>query len=265
MSELKTIALRGGDFTVKYYQEGRGEPLVFIHGAGGLPAFSPELEQLSKRFSVTAPLLPAFGSTGEEHLHEDVQKLVFWGWDLLDALKIDRPILVGHSFGGMMAAEMAATEPGRVQKLVLVAPAGLYLEAHPMLDIFACAPDKLMRAAFHDPDSEVAKAFMAPPATPEATTEAIVARAKALAMAGRFLWPNGDRGLSERLYRIKAPTLLLWGESDGIVPPEHADAFKRGMTGASTVKIHKIGATGHVPFAEQPEASLKAITDFCAA
>ena len=151
MSELKTTTLRGGDFTVKYYQEGRGEPLVFLHSAGGLPTFTPELKELSKRFAVTAPLLPAFGSTGEEHLHEDVQKLVFWGWDLLDALKIDRPILVGHSFGGMMAAEMAATEPGRVKKLVLVAPAGLYLEAHPMLDIFACSPDKLVRAAFHDP------------------------------------------------------------------------------------------------------------------
>jgi pimeloyl-ACP methyl ester carboxylesterase len=265
MSELKTTALRGGDFTVKYYQDGRGEPLVFLHSAGGLPAFSPELEELSKRFTVTAPLLPAFGSTGEEHLHEDVQKLVFWGWDLLDALKIDRPILVGHSFGGMMAAEMAATEPGRVKKLVLIAPAGLYLEAHPMLDIFACSPDKLVRAAFHDPQSEAAKAFMTPPADPDAATEAIVARAKALAMAGRFLWPNGDRGLNERLYRIKAPTLLLWGESDGIVPPAHAEAFKRMMTGAPSVKIHKIAAAGHVLFAERPEAALKAITDFCTA
>ena len=50
MSELKTLALRGGDFTVNYYQEGRGEPLVFLHSAGDLAAFTPELEQLSKRF-----------------------------------------------------------------------------------------------------------------------------------------------------------------------------------------------------------------------
>jgi len=265
MSELKTTTLRSGDFTVKYYQEGRGEPLVFLHSAGGLPTFTPELKELSKRFAVTAPLLPAFGSTGEEHLHEDVQKLVFWGWDLLDALKIDRPILVGHSFGGMMAAEMAATEPGRVKKLVLVAPAGLYLEAHPMLDIFACSPAKLVRAAFHDPQSEAAKAFMTTPADPEGATEAIVARARALAMAGRFLWPNGDRGLNERLYRIKAPTMLLWGESDGIVPPVHAEAFKRLMTGVPSVNTHKIAEAGHVVFAEQPKAVLKAITDFCAA
>jgi pimeloyl-ACP methyl ester carboxylesterase len=264
MSVLKTIDLRGGDFSVKYYQAGRGEPLIFLHSAGGLPTFTPELEALSGRFEVTAPLLPAFGSTGEEHLHEDVQKLVFWGWDLLDALGIERPILVGHSFGGMMAAEMAATEPGRVRKLVLIAPAGLYLEAHPTLDIFAASPDKLVRAAFHDPESTAAKAFMAPPPDPAAATEAIVARAKALAMAGRFLWPNGDRGLNERLYRIKAPTLLLWGESDGIVPPAHAEAFKRMLTGAASVRLQKIAAAGHLLFAEQPQASVQAIIDFCA-
>ncbi|HXR24578.1 MAG TPA: alpha/beta hydrolase, partial [Candidatus Binataceae bacterium] len=87
----------------------------------------------------------------------------------------------------------------------------------------------------------------------------------ALAMAGRFLWPNGDRGLNERLYRIKAPTMLLWGESDGIVPPVHAEAFKRLMTGVPSVNTHKIAEAGHVVFAEQPKAVLKAITDFCAA
>src|SRR6516165_12071928 len=160
MAQLRTIALRGGDFNVNYYQEGTGEHLVFLHSGGGLPAFTPELEALSKLFTVTAPLLPGFGSDGEEHLHEDVQKLVFWGWDLLDALKIERPILVGHSFGGMLAAEMAATEPRRVRKLVLIAPAGLYVKEYPMFDIFAASPEALANAAFHDPNSEAAKAFL---------------------------------------------------------------------------------------------------------
>jgi pimeloyl-ACP methyl ester carboxylesterase len=262
MSELRTLALRGGDFSVKYYQEGTGDPLLFLHTAGGLPSFTPELQEFAKRFTVIAPLLPGFGSTGEEHLHEDVQKLVFWGWDFVDALKIDRPILVGHSFGGMLAAEMAATEPSRVKKLVLVAPAGLFLQENPTLDFFACSPERLAKAAFHDPESEAAKAFTAVPTDPEAATEAIVARAKALAMAGRFLWPNGDRGLNERLYRIKAPTLLLWGASDGIIPPAYADAFKRLLTGASNVKVQKIAAAAHALFPEQPQAAVKAVMDF---
>src|SRR5713101_3307982 len=265
MSELKTIALRGGDFPVKYYQQGRGDHLVFLHSAGGLPAFTPELEQLSKRFTVTAPLLPGFGSSGEEHLHEEVQKLVFWGWDLLDTLAIEQAILVGHSFGGMLAAEMAATEPRRVKKLVLVAPAGLFLAEHPTLDFFATTPDKLVKAAFHDPQCEAAKALTMPPADPAAATEAIVARVRAMAAAGRFLWPNGDRGLNERLYRIKAPTLLLWGESDRMIPPVYAGAFQRLLVGAASVRIQTIDAAGHLMFSEQPQASDNAIIEFCIA
>jgi pimeloyl-ACP methyl ester carboxylesterase len=264
MSELKTISLRHGDFTVKYYQEGRGENLVFLHSAGGLPAFTPELEALSKRFTVTAPLLPGFGSGGEQHLHEDVQKLVFWGWDLLDSLEIEHPLLIGYSLGGMMAAEMAAAEPRRAKKLALLAPAGLFLEEHPTLDFFAMTPAALVQAAFHDPQCEAAKALMTPPSDPAAATEAIVARAKALAAAGRFLWPNGDRGLNERLYRIKAPTLILWGESDRVIPPVYADAFKRLMTGSASVKIQKIAAAGHAIFAEQLQAAVNAIVEFCA-
>jgi pimeloyl-ACP methyl ester carboxylesterase len=263
MAHLRTISLRGGDFNVKYYREGTGEQLVFLHSAGGLPAFTPELEALSKQFTVTAPLLPGFGSDGEEHLHEEVQKLVFWGWDLLDALEIERPLLVGHSFGGMLAAEMAATEPRRVKKLVLAAPAGLFLEEHPTADAFAMTSDALVKAAFHDPQCEAARALITPPADPAAATEAIVARVKALAAAGRFLWPNGDRGVNERLYRIKAPTLLLRGESDRIIPPIYADAFRRLLVGAPSVKVEMIAAAGHALFAEQQQAALDAIVAFC--
>jgi pimeloyl-ACP methyl ester carboxylesterase len=265
MNELKTISLRNGDFTVKYYQQGSGEPLVFFHGGGGLPAFTPELEALSQRFTVTAPLLPGFGSDGEEHLHEDVLKLVFWGWDLLDALAIERPLLAGHSFGGMMAAEMAATEPRRVKKLVLLAPAGLFLNEHPMLDFFSMTPDALVRASFHDPQCEAAQALITRPADPAAATEAIVARVKAMAAVGRFLWPNGDRGLNERLYRIKAPTLLLWGESDRLIPPVYADAFKRLLVGAPLVQVQKLAGAGHALLAEQPQATVNAIVEFCMA
>ena len=85
-----------------------------------------------------------------------------------------------------------------------------------------------------------------------------------LAAAGRCLWPNGDRGLNERLYRIKAPTLLLWGESDRIIPPVYADAFRRLLVGACSVRVQTIAAAGHALFAEQPQAMVKAIVDFCA-
>src|SRR5215510_14603545 len=128
MNGLQTLALRNGLFNVKYYKHGRGAPLVYLHGAGGLPAFTPDLEILSGHFTVTAPLHPGFGSTGDEQFHEDLLKFTLYTRDVLDALGIDEPILVGHSLGGMLAAEMAAIEPRCVKKLVLVSPAGLWLD-----------------------------------------------------------------------------------------------------------------------------------------
>lgn len=264
MNGLQTMNLRSGRFDVKYYREGSGPPLVFLHGAGGLPAFTPDLEALAKRFTVTAPLHPGFGTSGEEHLHEDVLALTLYAWDLLDALGIEQPILVGHSFGGMLAAEMAALEPRRVKKLILVAPAGLYLETCPTADFFAMMPDELVRAAFFDPESQLARAFAALPEDKRAAGEMMIQRVRGLAAAGRFLWPLGDRGLSERLYRVKAPTLLLWGEADRIIPPPYAEKFRQLLENSAEVKVETIPRAGHLVLMEQTEAATRAIVDFCA-
>ncbi|HZO82284.1 MAG TPA: alpha/beta fold hydrolase [Candidatus Binataceae bacterium] len=262
MHELKTLNLRRGLFEVKYYQHGKGTPLVYLHGAGGLPGFTPDLELLSSHFTVTAPLHPGFGSSGIDELHEDVLKFTLYTWDVLDALGIERPILVGHSLGGMLAAEMAALEPTRVRKLVLVAPAGLWLDECPTLDFFAMKPEELIAAAFYDPDSAAARAFATLPTDPSAAAEVMVQRMRGLAAAARFLWPLGDRGLGERLYRVKAPTLLLWGEADKLIPPRYAEAFKRLLEGSPEVKIEKIARAGHVVLAEQTQAAVDAIVSF---
>ena len=265
MNGLQTLALRNGLFTVKYYQHGAGAPLVYLHGAGGLPAFTPDLETLSQHFTVTAPLHPGFGSTGEEHLHADVLKLTLHMWDVLDRLGIAEPILVGHSMGGMLAAEMAAIEPRRVKKLVLVGAAGLWLDDCPTADFFAMTPEELVEAAFYDPQSDLAKAFLALPQDKDAANEVMIQRLKGFAAAGRFLWPLPDRGLSERLYRVKAPTLLLWGEGDKLIPVRYAQAFRDLLTSSATVKVERIPRAGHMVLLEQTRAAIRAIREFCRA
>jgi pimeloyl-ACP methyl ester carboxylesterase len=204
MNGLHTLNLRDGLFTVNYYRQGKGAPLVYLHGAGGLPAFTPDLELLAQHFTVTAPLHPGFGSTGEDHLHDEVLKFTLYTWDVLDALGIAEPILVGHSLGGMLAAEMAAIEPRRVKNLVLIGPAGLWLDDCPSVDFFAMTPEELVNAVFYDPQSDLAKGFLALPQDPDAANEVMIQRLKGFATAARFLWPIPDRGLSERLYRVKA-------------------------------------------------------------
>jgi pimeloyl-ACP methyl ester carboxylesterase len=72
-------------------------------------------------------------------------------FDVIDALELDRPILVGHSMGGMIAAEMAAAAPREVERRGLIAPAGLWLDPHPVPDLFSKLPRELPALLFHDP------------------------------------------------------------------------------------------------------------------
>lgn len=136
---------------VKVYEGGDGPPLLFLHGAGGLLPNDPFLARLSERFRVVAPLLPGYEeSEGDVHLR-DMLDFTLHSFDVCDALGLDDPLVVGHSMGGMIAAEMAAIAPGAIKRLVLICPAGLWLDEHPIPDLFAMMPFELPTYLLHDP------------------------------------------------------------------------------------------------------------------
>jgi pimeloyl-ACP methyl ester carboxylesterase len=254
-----TISVRHGMFEIKLRTDGRGEPLLFLHGAGGLRGWDPFLVETARQFTVYAPAHPGFEtSTGIEQL-DDMLDLVVYYNDFLDALGIESAHVVGHSMGGMIAAELAALSPHRVRRLVLANAAGLWLDEHPVADFFAMTPDQLAVALWHDPQSAVAKAMMAVPQDEKAQLEAFLIRSQHLATAGKFLWPIPDKGLKKRLHRIKAPTLLLWGQSDGLVPPIYAQEFQRYIAGA---RVEIMPRCGHMPMYEDPAGFVHTITTF---
>src|SRR5512134_2446435 len=131
-------------------EAGSGGPLVFFHGAGGLLADNPFLDRLAARYRVYAPELPGYGESTGEELLEDMLDFTLHGFDVIDALGIEKPHLVGHSMGGMIAAEMACVAPHDVSKLVLVAPAGLWIPEHPIPDLFSFLPHEFAQMLFHD-------------------------------------------------------------------------------------------------------------------
>jgi pimeloyl-ACP methyl ester carboxylesterase len=246
-------------FEIKLRTDGRGEPLLFLHGAGGLRGWDAFLGQLARQFTVYAPAHPGFEtSTGLEHL-DDMLDLVVYYNDFLDTLGRESVHLVGHSMGGMIAAEFAALSPHRVRKLVLANAAGLWLEESPVADFFAMTPDQLAVALWHDPHAEVARAMMALPQDEQAQLEAFLIRSQHLAAAGKFLWPIPDKGLKKRIHRIKAPTLVLWGQSDGLVPPIYAQEFQRRITGAQVAMMQRCG---HMPMYEDPAGFVKIVATF---
>jgi pimeloyl-ACP methyl ester carboxylesterase len=254
-----THKIRDGKFSVETWEFGSGEPLLYIHGAGGLTGFDPFLEELGKDFRVIAPHLPGFGETTGGELVEDVVDAALFYHQLMDELGIPSAHIVGHSMGGMLAAETAALDVHRAKKLVLVGSAGFWLDEHPIPDFFALDLSELGHYLFHDPKSPIAQLFLAIPDDQEQLVEMYVERTRRLAMASKFLWPIPDRGLKKRAHRIAAPTLLLWGESDRLVPPVYAGEFAKLIKNARTETLK---AAGHLPMYEQPEAFIKAVRGF---
>jgi pimeloyl-ACP methyl ester carboxylesterase len=257
--EEKTVSIRHGMFETKLRTDGRGDALLFLHGASGLRGWDTFLAELARQCTVYAPAHPGFeSSTGIEHI-DDVLDLVIYYNDFLDALGLDSVYVVGHSMGGMIAAELAALSPHRVRKLVLVNAVGLWLDEHPVADFFAMTPDQLAVALWHDPQSEVARTMMAVPQDEKAQLEALLLRSQHLATAGKFLWPIPDKGLKKRLHRIQAPTLILWGQSDGLVPPIYAQEFQRRIAGA---QVAVMARCGHMPMYEDTADFVKTVATF---
>jgi pimeloyl-ACP methyl ester carboxylesterase len=248
-----------GRFKIEMETCGSGDPLLYLHGAGGLTGFDPYLEELGKDFRVYAPHLPGYGeSTGAEQI-DDVHDAALFYHQLMDDLGIASAHVVGHSMGGMLAAELAASDVHRVRKLVLVCPAGFWRERDPIPDVFAADLPELAGYLFHDPKSPLAQMFTAIPEDVNQLAEMYVERTKRLTQASKFLWPIPDRGLKKRAWRIAAPTLVLWGASDKLIPPVYAEEFTRRIKNS---RAQTIGAAGHMVMYEQPAAFVTAVRDF---
>jgi pimeloyl-ACP methyl ester carboxylesterase len=257
MKTSQTIG--GGKFSVEMEVCGSGEPLLYLHGAGGLTGVDPFLDELGKHFRVVAPYFPGYGDSTAGDLIEDVLDASLFYHQLMDDLGIASAHVVGHSMGGMLAAELAAVDIHRVKKLVLVASAGFWLDEHPIPDVFAMELPELAAHLFHDPKSPLAQMFMTIPEDPQVLADMYVERTKRLTQASKFLWPIPDRGLKRRIWRVAAPTLVLWGESDRLIPPIYANEFTSRIRNARAATIKD---AGHLVMYEQPDAFLKSVRDF---
>ena len=257
--KAQTIETRKGA-RCRVLEAGSGMPVVFFHGAGGLMADNPFLDRLAARYHVFAPELPGYGESTGEELLEDMLDFTLHGWDVVDALGLTRPHLVGHSMGGMIAAEMAAVAPHDLDRLVLVAAAGLWIEEHPIPDIFALLPGQLVELLFQDPDKGQALLTGGVDFSDmEAFKAFYLGQQRRLAMAGKILFPIPNRRVSKRLYRVTAQTLVLWGEVDRLIVPVYAQRWARLIPGA---QVQMIPDAGHMLPYEQPQAFVDALARF---
>lgn len=240
---------------VQVLQGGSGPDLVYLHSAGGEVAWLPFFDLLARDFTVHVPAHPGFaGSEGLERI-DSIHDLVFHTVDVLDALGLERPHVVGLSLGAWLAAELAVHQRERVARLVLFDAVGLPTDGGPpYADIFAVSPAQLRHLVFADGESEVARAYMPDEPTPEALMEAL----KAMQATARVAWDPyaHDPKLGDRLYRVQAPTTIIWGEQDRLADVAHARRWNAGIQGSQLVTL---GRCGHVPPFESPEEAAELV------
>jgi pimeloyl-ACP methyl ester carboxylesterase len=252
----RTLSLWEGKITARIKVSGHGPALVYLHGGYGL-IWDESLDQLAKDFTVYAPEHPGT-SEGDPnaiaHL-DNLWDLILYYYEMFDQLGLEEPGLVGHSFGGMVAAELAATNPRRVGKLVLINPLGLWRDDAPIKNYIVTPQAELDPLFFHDANHPARKlVFMNPE-----EADSIIKVSWALACTGKFIWPIPDKGLRKRTHRIAAPTLIIWGQQDGLVKPTYAEEFRKLIRGS---KIEFVADAGHMAPLEQPTAVANLVRDF---
>ena len=246
-----------GRHQIRVYEGGSGPSLLFLHGAGGLLPNDLFLARLAQNYRVTAPLIPGYEDSDSSAPLRTMLDFTLFGFDVWETLKLEDPIVVGHSMGGMIAAEMAAVANAAVKQLVLICPLGLWLDEHPIPDLFAKLPFELPELLFFDPTKD--GALLSAGANfndPEFLTDFLVGNARRMGSASKILFPIPDRGLAERLYRIRARTQIIWGSGDRLIPPVYADRF---IAGIGDSKLTMIEQAGHMVPYEQTEALVASI------
>lgn len=250
---------RGIDVEVR--QIGSGPDLVWFHGLVGLAGDEPTLDALAETFTVHAPLWPGYGELENEGSIEDMLDFALLGWDIVDGLDLERPSLVGHSFGAMIAAEMACIARRDLDRLALVAPFGLWLDDHPIPDPFAVLPFELAELLFADAANA---AQLVDPgqdlSTNEGLAQFMVQNSRRLGTAGKIMFPIPNRRLSKRLYRLTAPTRIIMASEDSLIGEPYGAAWAEAISGSELVEL---AGAGHLANLEQPAELAALITEFC--
>lgn len=239
---------------------GQGPALLFLHPAAGF-AWDPFLERLAEDHTVYAPEFPGTtpGDPYAIHQIDDLFDAILLYEEALRALDLQGVPAIGASFGGMMALELGSVYPSLFSKIVLLDPAGLWRDDAPVRNWMEATPEQLAGLLFKNPASPAAQAMLAMPSDPEMALKATAQFIWNLGATGKMVWPIPERGLVKRLHRVAAPTLIVWGENDALIPSVYAQDFAARIRGS---RVELIAECGHVPQVEQADVTYRLVTDF---
>ena len=246
----KQVRLRAGP-EHEVLTGGTGPTLVWLHGVERTKADDPVIAALADHFTVVAPQMPGRADLAELDDLRDIHDLALHYDSLLQELGLESVTLVGHSFGGMLAAEIAAHTPTRVGRLVLASPLGLWNDDYPVEDLLA--------RPYRQIEELLWRGSTAPrPEGEPVDADGLYELVTAVGAVAKYTWPIPDKGLRRRLHRVSAPTLILFGEADAYVPSQYGADFEVAIAGAEA----RIILGGHMAPYEQPEAFARIVGAF---
>lgn len=256
LDALDRIEVR--DTQIELFRSGSGEPLLFLHGIDGLDGSAALLHELAKSFEVFAPSHPGFGASELPAGMNRVDDMGYFYLDMLNALGLEAPMIVGTSFGAWAACEMLTKEPGRASALVLASPLGIKTadrREHWVADIFMISRQELaQRLQAGEPEG---------PGLFE-MTEVPMRRAlradEALSLFGWSPYMCNPK-LADRLHRITCPSLVVWGDEDAMIEPEYRQRWQGAFPQAS-VKL--LAGAGHRSHADRPAELAALVGQFVA-
>ena len=233
-------ATRG--INVRLQRAGKGETMLFLHGAGGLPPWGPFCEALSAKFDLIMPEHPGFGDSDTPDVIRDVRDMAMYYLDFLDGLNLNKVHLVGTSLGGWIAATLAVRNCTQLASLALLAPAGQRVKGAPMGDNFVWTPEENARNLVFN--QKIAEAMLGANMSPEDEDRALKNRFMATKLGWEPRWH--DPALGRWLHRVKVPTLVLWGADDKLFPSVYSKPWVEGIPGAKCEIIRECGHLIHV-------------------
>lgn len=239
-----------GPVEIAVQDHDRSRTFLLLHGGGGVATMAGFADLLADRTRsrVLLPTHPGFNGTPKAAELTEVIALAKAYVAMLDHLDVSNVTVVGNSFGGWLAAEIALLHSPRVSRAAVVDGIGIEVEGHPLADVRGKTVAEIQQFSFHDP----AKA-PAPPAGSNGPSPDVVA------LVGYTGPAMADPTLAERLGKADIPVHVLWGESDRIADPQYGEAYAAAIPGATFTVLPR---TGHLPQVETPEELLGALLAF---
>jgi pimeloyl-ACP methyl ester carboxylesterase len=238
-----------GTAEVTVQDRDRTRPFLLLHGGGGVATMAGFADLLAERTHsrVLLPTHPGFGGTPKPDGLTNVTELAKVYVTMLEELDLTDVTVLGNSFGGWLAAEIALLESPRVSGAVIVDGVGIEVEDHPVTDVRGLTPAELRAHSWHDPSKAPV-----PPAGGTGPSPDVVAL---LGYTGAAM---ADPTLAKRLGGLDIPVHVVWGESDGIVTPDYGRAFAAAIPMSTFTLLPR---SGHLPQLETPEELLGALLD----